>query len=209
MAAAGGLPSGIKQLWRPATLWELGDVAGPPCSPSPAEQPGFRAVFRLHFGMCTSVGSAVFGLGLDWVPLDASVPKEGQNSFSHIKKYIYKKEKKAKPHPPLEKQRMRREKSDVVGGELWGWVMGVPSIMFTFSRWEFPLSLSRQRSGSVIASVRASPVPHPLVLGQWSIFSCSRGLSGERGRAFVGVKTGLWQLGLSPREFVILEERWM
>lgn len=32
-AAAGGLPIGIKQLWRPATLWELGDVAGPPLQP--------------------------------------------------------------------------------------------------------------------------------------------------------------------------------
>lgn len=65
----------------------------PPCSPSPAEQPGFGAEFRLHFGMCTSMGSAVSGLGLDWVPLDASVPKEGQNSFSHIKKKFKKKKR--------------------------------------------------------------------------------------------------------------------
>lgn len=55
-AAAGGLLIGIKQLWRPATLWELGDVAGPPpSSPSPSEQAGFRGIVRLDFGLCTSV----------------------------------------------------------------------------------------------------------------------------------------------------------
>lgn len=41
LAAAGGLVrSGsqcIKQLWRPATLWELGDVAAPPPPPPPPE----------------------------------------------------------------------------------------------------------------------------------------------------------------------------
>lgn len=32
------------------------------------------------------MGSAVFGLGLNWALLGASVPKKGQNSFSHQKK---------------------------------------------------------------------------------------------------------------------------
>lgn len=92
----------------------------------------------------------------------------------------------------------------MLGDELWGWVMGAPSIMFTFSRWEFPLSLSSQCSSSVAASVRASPVPHPLVLGQWSIFSCSalllRAVRGKvKGICRCKKNWCLWQLGFSPR----------
>lgn len=54
-AAAGGLVrSGsqrLKQLWRPATLWELGDVAGTPSpSPSPCPLAGFRGMSMLGFG---------------------------------------------------------------------------------------------------------------------------------------------------------------
>lgn len=95
-AAAGGLLIGIKQLWRPATLWELGDVAGPP-PPAPhlLSRQGLGAssgwilgcapLWRQSTSWGVGMGSAVFGLDLDWVPLNASVPKKRQNSFSHQK----------------------------------------------------------------------------------------------------------------------------
>lgn len=59
-AAAGGLVRSesqrIKQLLRTATLWELGNVAGPPFpSPSSSVQAGFRGISKLGSGRCTSL----------------------------------------------------------------------------------------------------------------------------------------------------------
>lgn len=67
-----------------------------------------------------------------------------------------------------------------------------------------PLQPAFQLCGCLSES---SPVPHPLLLGHWSIFSCS---GGKKVKGICSSKNWcLWQLGFSPLEFVILEERWM